>query len=155
MLSRFKKDKMVSCGVPGCKNRANKTSNKSFHRLPPKSKPELRKNWCVKLKRQTIPDVLSVCSDHFEPECFKRDLKVWIFGLNLYRSSHQRCSIEIVVLKNFTKFTQEITCVEVPFLTKLQAWALFSCKFCETFKNTFFTEHFWAAASAYRNCGRW
>ena len=24
---------------------------------------------------------------------------------------------------------------------------MFSCEFCEIFKNTFFTEHFWATAS--------
>ena len=73
---------MVSGAAPECTNRTGKTSNNSFHCLPPRSKPELRKNWCLKLKRQIISDVLLVCSDHFEAEYFKWDVKVWIFSLN-------------------------------------------------------------------------
>ena len=55
---------------------------------------------------------------------------------------------------------QENTCATVSFLIKLQAEAgasnfinietlarVFSCEFCEIFKNTFFTEHLWATAS--------
>ena len=53
---------------------------------------------------------------------------------------------------------QENTCVQVCFLTKLQAEALnftkkgilaqvFSCEFCKDSKNTFFTEHLCAIAS--------
>ena len=44
--------------------------------------------------------------------------------------------------------SQENTCARVSFLTKLQASGLqlakvFSCEFCEIFKNTFFIEHLW------------
>ena len=48
-----------------------------------------------------------------------------------YGSSHQRCSIKKVVLKNFAKTPAQV----------------FSCEFCEISKNTFFTEHLWATAS--------
>ena len=55
---------------------------------------------------------------------------------------------------------QESTCARVSFLTKLQAEAeacnfinketlaqVFSCEFCDIWKNTFFIEHLWATAS--------
>ena len=42
----------------------------------------------------------------------------------------------------------ENKCVRVSFLMKLQTWDLFSCEFCEIFKNTLFTEHIWMTASA-------
>ena len=29
----------------------------------------------AKLNRKLLPKELFICSDHFEPECFKRDLK--------------------------------------------------------------------------------
>ena len=41
------------------------------------------------------------------------DITTWILtimGKTLYRSSHQRCSIEKGVLKNFTKFTGKHLC---------------------------------------------
>ena len=59
-------------------------------------------------------------------------------------SSHRRCSVKNVFLKILLNW-QEYTCARVSFLIKLQAYfikkRLFSCEFCEIFKNTFFTEH--------------
>ena len=52
------------------------------------------------------------------------------------RSSHQRCSIKKGILKFFLQNSQENTCARVSFLIKL-----FSCEFCEIFKNIFLTEH--------------
>ena len=68
----------------------------------------------------------------------------------------QRCSVKKVFLK-ISQNSQENTCARVYFLTKLQTWGLhlycaqacnfikkytlaqvFSCEFCEIFKNTFF-----------------
>ena len=47
--------------------------------------------------------------------------------------------------------SQEKTCVRASFLIKQQAACcrqqVFSCEFCEIFKNTFFTEHLWTIAS--------
>ena len=63
------------------------------------------------------------------------------------------------ILKN----SQENTCARVSFLTKLQTSSvcnfikketleqLFSCKFCEISKNTFFIEHLRATASALKD----
>ena len=85
-----------------------------------------------------------------------------------FRSSHRRCCVRKGVLTNFAKFTGNIclpqkmpsacllknftisteknTCVRVSFLTKLQCnfikketlTEVFSCKYCEIFKNSFF-----------------
>ena len=67
------------------------------------------------------------------------------------RSSHQRCSMKKDVLRNFTKFTGKHLCQSL-FFNKvaglLQTLAqVFSCKFCEISKNTFFTEYIWMTAS--------
>ena len=59
----------------------------------------------------------------------------------------QRCSIKKVFLE-FSQNSQENTCARVPFLIKLQVSScnfikketpgqVFSCEFCEIFKNTF------------------
>ena len=61
--------------------------------------------------------------------------------------------------RNFAKFAGN-NCARVSFLIKLQAQAcnfikketlaqVFSCEFCKIFKNTFFTEHILATASAH------
>ena len=66
------------------------------------------------------------------------------------RSSHRRCSIKKIVLKNLAK--QENTCARACFLIKLQTSAcnfiekdtlgqVFSCEFFEIFKNTLFIQY--------------
>ena len=73
------------------------------------------------------------------------------------RSSHRRCSVQKVFLE-ISQNSQENTCVRVSFLIKLQASGLqketltpvFSCEFCETSKNTFFTEHLRTTVSRYK-----
>ena len=63
-----------------------------------------------------------------------------------------------VVLRNFTKFTGKHLCQSL-FFNKVPGLGLqlylkrdsgtgVSCEFCEISKNTFFTEHLWATASA-------
>ena len=65
----------------------------------------------------------------------------------------QRCSIKKEFLK-ILQNSQENTCVRVSFLQKLQDSTcnfikketlaeVFSCEFCEIFKNIFFIEHPW------------
>ena len=66
----------------------------------------------------------------------------------MYRSSHPEMFCEKDVLRNFVKFTGKYLCQGLFFnkvagLIKKEALAqVFSCEFCEIFKNTFFTEHF-------------
>ena len=83
-------------------------------------------------------------------------IEAWI------ESSHQTCSIKKGVLKNFTKFTGKHLCQNFLFNKVAglrQLWCfpvqVFSCEFCEFFKDTFFTEHLWTTASRssdYQNC---
>ena len=67
------------------------------------------------------------------------------YGKNqkINRNTHQRCSIEIGVLKNFKEFTGS-TCARISFLIKTFNFIIketlaqmFSCEFWEIFKNTF------------------
>ena len=59
------------------------------------------------------------------------------------RSSHRRCFVRKPVLRCFAKFTGKHLGQ-----TLLQALVqVFSCKFCEIYKNTFFTDHIWTTAS--------
>ena len=70
------------------------------------------------------------------------------------RSSHQRCSIKKVFLK-ISQNSQENTCARVSscrpharnFIKRETLAQVFSCEFCEIFKNTFFTEQLWTTAS--------
>ena len=58
---------------------------------------------------------------------------------------------EVFYKKVFLKISQnshENTCARVSFLIKLQ---VFSCKFCKTFKSTFFNRTFPVAASGYED----
>ena len=73
------------------------------------------------------------------------------------RSSHWRCSVKNGVLRNFAKFTGKPLCqsfffnkvasIACNFIKKETLALVFSCKFYETSKNTFFKEHLWATAS--------
>ena len=72
--------------------------------------------------------------------------------LAVARSSCLEVFYEKGVLQNFAKFAGN-TCVGVSFLIKLQPASLqlsihvFSCEFCEIFKNIFFTEPLQTATS--------
>ena len=68
------------------------------------------------------------------------------FKINISRSSHQKCSINKSVLRNFTKFTGNHLCQSLffnkvaracNFIKKETLAQVFSCEFCEILKNTF------------------
>ena len=61
-----------------------------------------------------------------------------------YRNSHQRYSMKKGILRNFAKFTGKDLCQS---LVRWQKGTLAQV-FCKTSKNTFFTEHIRATASA-------
>ena len=68
---------MPSCSAIGCQKRSGRDAV-SFHRLPTTN----RKAWLTKIKRQggeKLSD-LRICSDHFETDCFKRDMKAELMG---------------------------------------------------------------------------
>ena len=69
-----------ACIATGCTNISTSRRKRwvSFYRLPLEDK-ELLQKWLVNLRRTRLPlrlDRSYVCSDHFEPECFGRDIKV-------------------------------------------------------------------------------
>ena len=94
---------------------------------------------------------------------FNTDIFWWVLG-NLYKhlfwrtsSSHERCSLRKDVLQ-ILQNSQETPGNRVSFQIKLPTlvWnfnnkntlaQMFSCKFWEICKNSFFTEHLWATAS--------
>ena len=60
---------------------------------------------------------------------------------NTSRSSQQRLSIK--KLLKILQYLEENSL----FFTKMLACGLFSCKYCEIFKNIYFEEHLWTTAS--------
>ena len=78
---------MVHCIAFGCCNKNTDIKRGvSFFTLLLK-KPDLFKQWLVKLslKDPPISKHSRVCSEHFTPECFKRDLKAKLIGTNTVR----------------------------------------------------------------------
>ena len=75
---------MVYCSAVGCNNDSRYVGSKqgvSYHKFPTDGK--LLEEWLAKLSRLDL-DVTKdsrVCSLHFEPECFERDLKAELLGL--------------------------------------------------------------------------
>ena len=69
----------------------------------------------------------------------------------ILRSSHQRCPVIKVVLRNFAKLTGKHLCQGLFFnkFASLSSAQVFSYEFREISKSTFFTEHLWATASEY------
>ena len=78
---------MPNCGAPVCTNRSSTHPEKIFHRLPSTSKKGVRGLWMAKMNQKSLPKELFICSDHFEPECFKRDLKVRFDFLKKFTST--------------------------------------------------------------------
>ena len=70
---------MTNFGAPGCTNRSANNKNISFHRLSSKT-AEIKKTWLHNLNRKFIPETVSLCSEHFEPSCFKCDLQAELMG---------------------------------------------------------------------------
>ena len=81
------------------------------------------------------------------------NMKKYVFKVNnrnnktrCYRSSHWRCSVKKVFLK-ILQNSQENTGDTCNFIKKETLAQVFSCEFCEIFKNTLFTGHPWTTAS--------
>ena len=109
----------------------------------------------VLLKRDSITDVFVHQRKPAKTSAFKRDFSG--FSSSFTQKQPAVVFYKKGVLKN-SQNSQENSCAIVSFLLKLQAEAcsfvkkgtltqVFSCEFCEIFKNTLFTEHHWATAS--------
>ena len=77
--------------------------------------------------------------------------EVYHLFVQLFRSSRSQMFFKIDVLRNFTDLTRKHLCRSF-LLKKLQCWypetflkreskQMFSCEYCEIFKNSFVTEH--------------
>lgn len=75
---------MVFCAAFGCTNTSQHRKDLSWHKLP--TDEAKRKIWLIKIGRVgQLPSGkhFVLCSDHFEPSCFERNLKVrTVFLLN-------------------------------------------------------------------------
>ena len=81
---------------------------------------------------------------------------------NQCRSSHRRCSMKKVVLKNFATFTRKHLCWSLFLINcrheQLQLYwkktptHVFWCEYCEIFRNAYFGEHLRSAAYADCSC---
>ena len=73
----------------------------------------------------------------------------------MFRSSHRRCSVRKVVLRNFAKFTGKHLCQSL-FFNKAAGWGMcFPVNFCEIstfFKTNFFKEQHWGTTSLCSIC---
>ena len=87
---------MVYCSAVGCNNDSRYVGRKqgvSYHRFPTDDK--LLKEWLAKLSRLdlVVTKDSRVCSFHFEPECYERDLKAELLGLKSTKKLFEaRCS---------------------------------------------------------------
>ena len=74
---------MVYCCAVGCSNDSRSVSKEhgiSFHRLPTEN--SLLQKWLAKISRVdfVVTKDTRLCSDHFEPDCFERDLRAELRG---------------------------------------------------------------------------
>ena len=73
---------MPSCAAIGCVSRSGKNPSLSFHQIPSYKRKKIRQEWLRHIKRgqngkYLLKDsTLNICSEHFENDCFERDLEV-------------------------------------------------------------------------------
>ena len=85
---------MPYCAAFGCNNDARYVKTVSYHRFPEDQK--VLKEWLAKIGRTdlTVTGDSRLCSDHFEPHCYERDLKAELLGSPGKRLSQQFLSID-------------------------------------------------------------
>ena len=73
---------MPSCSTIGFFSCSGKNPTLSFHQILSYKRKEIRQEWLRYIKRgqneKYLPNdsTLCICSEHFEKDCFKRDLQV-------------------------------------------------------------------------------
>ena len=73
---------MGICTAVNCSNKSNKAKNIVLYRIP-KDKT-IQKQSLANFKRENIPTEVRVCGMHFEESCFKRDLEVIYFSIQIF-----------------------------------------------------------------------
>lgn len=94
-----------SCSAYGCKNRYDKDKPVSFHKFP-LTRPSLCKQWEAAVKRKNFKPTKysSICSEHFTPDCFKRECNNKLLKENavptifLYIEPHEKVDAAIGLL---------------------------------------------------------
>ena len=73
-------DKMIYCGAFDCNNDSRKTTGISYHCFP--KDPPLRGQWLAKICRAdlVISKNTRLCSEHFTPDFYERDLQAELLG---------------------------------------------------------------------------
>ena len=105
--------KMPNCASFGCTNRSTKDKSINFNRIPSaKRNKTLRQEWIKNIRRdeENVPkdSGFFICSHHFEPECFQRDLEVfsvvvYFFKLrNILRTNTYFSSLILLFTFNFS-----------------------------------------------------
>ena len=78
---------MPSRATIGCVSRSGKNPSLSFHQILLFKRKEVRQEWLRHMKRgqnyKYLPkdSTLYICSEHFEKDCFERDLQVSFINL--------------------------------------------------------------------------
>ena len=73
---------MPSCATIGCASCSGKNPSLSFNQIPSYKRKEIRQEWLCHIKHgqneKNLPKYskLYICSEHFEKDCFERDLQV-------------------------------------------------------------------------------
>ena len=67
---------MTWCVVVDCHNNSFTKERKEVRFFGFPKDAALRKQWIHKIKRENLPKNPTVCEEHFEKSCFKRDLQV-------------------------------------------------------------------------------
>ena len=69
---------MIHCAAINCTNSSSKKSDNTFCFFKLPKSPNRRKVQVANLKRAILPkdENLRVCHEHFEENCFQRDLRV-------------------------------------------------------------------------------
>ncbi|XP_068704476.1 THAP domain-containing protein 2-like [Montipora foliosa] len=71
---------MVYCAAFDCNNDSRKTTGISYHCFP--KDPSLREQWLAKISHADliISKSTRLCSEHFTPDCYERDLQAELLG---------------------------------------------------------------------------
>ena len=71
---------MVYCAAFDCNNDSRFTTGTSYRCFP--SEPSIREQWLAKISRaySVISKCSRLCSEHFTPDCYERDLKAELLG---------------------------------------------------------------------------
>ena len=114
--------------------------------------------YSVRIQENTDQKKLCIWSlfTHCLKKCFffPINISVYIIHSIFLEVVTQRCSMKKGVLTNFTKFTgkhlRQSLFFNYNFIKKETLAKVFSCEFCETSKNTFFTEYLWVTSFFFR-----